>query len=114
MAQQGVFTLPAGISFGVTVLVNSSAAQQVTVLVDGAQVGVFNGVGTTDKNLGTQLFNSGRGAVQIQVAANGKASDLVSAQLVLTDKLNVAVVGSEDSTDNDYNDAIALLNWPLG
>lgn len=114
MAQQGVFTLPADISFGVTVLVNSSAAQQVTVLVGGALPGEHAHLGTIDQNLGTKLFNSGRGAVQIQVAANGKASDLVSAQLVLTDKLNVAVVGSEDFTDNDYNDAIALLNWPLG
>lgn len=52
--------------------------------------------------------------MQIQVSVNGKPSDLVSNQTVLANKLNFAMVGSEDGTDNDYNDGIAVLNWPLG
>ncbi|MFO1676329.1 fucose-binding lectin II, partial [Pseudomonas aeruginosa] len=24
------------------------------------------------------------------------------------------LVGSEDGTDNDYNDAVVVINWPLG
>ena len=116
MAIQGVFTLPANTNFGVTVLINTSLVQTVTVFVGGVQRGTFVGVGTGDINLGTKIFNSGAGGgpVKITVTANGRAADLVSAQLVLTNKLNVAIVGSEDSTDADYNDAIALLNWPLG
>lgn len=114
MAQQGIFTLPTNINFGVTVLTNAAYVQTVNVLVDGTVVGSFNGTGTNDQNLGTKIFKSGSGKVQITVTANGKPSDLVSAQLVLANKLNVGIVGSEDSTDADYNDAIALLNWPLG
>lgn len=52
--------------------------------------------------------------MQIQVSVNGKPSDLVSNQTILANKLNFAMVGSEDSSDNDYNDGIAVLNWPLG
>jgi len=114
MAQQGIFTLPANINFGATVLVNSGATQTVTVSVDGVVKATFTGVGTTDKNLGTQVINSGKGTVTVAVTANGKASDLVSSQLILANKLNTAIVGSEDWTDADYNDSIAILNWPLG
>ncbi|OHX14543.1 fucose-binding lectin II [Chromobacterium sphagni] len=114
MAQQGVFTLPARINFGATVLVNSAAVQQVAILVDNEVRATFSGSGVTDKNLGTQVINSGSGNVRVTVTANGKSSDLVSAQLVLANKINLAVLGSEDGTDMDYNDAIAILNWPLG
>lgn len=113
MAQQGIFTLPAGIKFGATALVNSSANQTITVLVDGVTKATFNGSGS-DKNLGTQTIDSGRGAVKVTVSANNKASDLVSTQVILANKLNCALLGSEDSTDYDYNDAIVLINWPIG
>lgn len=113
MAIQNQFTLPANIQFGVTALANAGFQQQLTVLVDGKTVGTFTGSGN-EKNLGTQIFNSGSGKVQVNVTANGKPSDIVSARLVLANKLNVIVLGSEDSTDYDYNDAIAFLNWPLG
>lgn len=114
MAQQGVFKLPANVSFGATALVNSAATQTITVSVDGQPKATFTGSGTTDKNLGTQIINSGSGAVQVTVTANGKASDLVSAQVILANKLNLALLGSEDWTDADYNDSVVIINWPLG
>nr|2BOI_A Chain A, CV-IIL LECTIN [Chromobacterium violaceum]2BOI_B Chain B, CV-IIL LECTIN [Chromobacterium violaceum]2BV4_A Chain A, LECTIN CV-IIL [Chromobacterium violaceum]2BV4_B Chain B, LECTIN CV-IIL [Chromobacterium violaceum] len=113
-AQQGVFTLPARINFGVTVLVNSAATQHVEIFVDNEPRAAFSGVGTGDNNLGTKVINSGSGNVRVQITANGRQSDLVSSQLVLANKLNLAVVGSEDGTDMDYNDSIVILNWPLG
>jgi hypothetical protein len=114
MAQQGVFTLPANTNFGATAFTNAAYTQNVTVSVDGRVVATFSGSGTADKNLGTQVLNSGSGNVQVSVNVNGRNSDLVSAQVVLTNKLNFALLGSEDSTDADYNDAIVILNWPLG
>lgn len=114
MATQNAFTLPANINFGATVLVNSSAMQTVTVYVDGTAKASFSGSGTNDQNLGTKIISSGSGKITVSVNANGKSSDLVSAQLTLTNKLNCVVLGSEDSTDADYNDAILMLNWPLG
>ncbi len=113
MANQTQFTLPGNTQFGVTALANAGFQQQLTVQVDGKTVGTFTGSGN-EKNLGTQVFNSGSGNVQISISANGKPSDVVSARLVLANKLNVIVIGSEDGTDADYNDTVAFLNWPLG
>jgi hypothetical protein len=114
MAQQGLFTLPANTNFGVTAFANSSANQTIDVLVDNEVRATFTGNGTDNKLLGSKVINSGKGSVQVKVSANGKASDLVSNQTILTNKLNFALVGSEDGTDGDYNDGIAVLNWPLG
>ncbi|KUM01698.1 fucose-binding lectin [Chromobacterium subtsugae] len=114
MAQQGVFTLPARINFGATVLTNAANVQNVAILVDNEVRATFSGSGITDKNLGTQVVNSGTGNVRVTVTVNGKASDLVSTQVILANKVNLALLGSEDGTDADYNDAIVLLNWPLG
>lgn len=111
MAQQGVFTLPANTSFGVTAFANAANTQTIQVLVDNVVKATFTGSGTSDKLLGSQVLNSGSGAIKIQVSVNGKPSDLVSNQTILANKLNFAMVGSEDGTDNDYNDGIAVLNW---
>lgn len=113
MAIQNTFTLPPNTNFGATAFTNAASTQDIHVLVDGVVKAHFTGSGLADKNLGTQIVNSGRGKVQVTVTANGKASDLVSAQITLVNKLHFALLGSEDSTDADYNDAIVLLNWPL-
>ena len=113
MAQQGIFTLPANINFGATALANAGFVQVITVLVDGVVKATFTGSGN-EKPLGTQIINSGKGNVVVKVAVNGKPSDMVSSQVVLANRLNFALVGSEDSTDGDYNDGIVILNWPLG
>ncbi len=114
MAQQGVFNLPANIRFGVTGFANSSNVQTIQVFVDNEVRATFNGQSTDNKVIGTQVLNSGHGAVQIKVSVNGRQSDLVSVQTTLTNKLNFALVGSEDGSDGDYNDGIAVLNWPIG
>jgi mannose-binding lectin len=114
MAQQGLFTLPANVNFGVSAFANSSTYQTIDVLVDNEVRTTFTGNGTDNKLLGSKVINSGKGSVQVKISANGKASDLVSNQTILTNKLNFALVGSEDGTDGDYNDGIAVLNWPLG
>ena len=113
MAKQGVFTLPANINFGATAFANAAYVQVIKIFVDNVLKATFTGSGN-ERNLGTQIINSGKGAVRVTVDANGKPSDLVSAQLILTNKLNMAIVGSEDAGDADYNDGIAILNWPIG
>lgn len=113
MAQQGVFTLPQNMNFSATAFVNGSNIQGIQILVDGEVKATFTGNGCA-VNLGSQIINSGTGAVQVKVEAKGTTSDMVSAQLILTNKLNMAIVGSEDSVDKDYNDGIAILYWPIG
>ncbi|HCA5816340.1 TPA: fucose-binding lectin LecB [Pseudomonas aeruginosa] len=115
MATQGVFTLPANTRFGVTAFANSAGTQTVNVQVNNETVATFTGQSTNNAVIGTQVLNSGSsGKVQVQVSVNGRPSDLVSAQVILTNELNFALVGSEDGTDNDYNDAVVVINWPLG
>jgi len=114
--RDGVFNLPANIAFGVTALVNSAAEQTITVYLDDNQTpaATFQGNGTQDKNLQTQVLNSGKGKVKVVVSANGKPSKLGSRQVDLFKKTYFGLVGSEDGTDNDYNDSLVVLNWPLG
>ncbi|MFM0527402.1 fucose-binding lectin II [Paraburkholderia strydomiana] len=114
--RDGVFNLPPNTSFGVTALVNSSAQQTIAVYVDDNQnpAATFQANGTQDKNLQTQVLNSGKGKVKVVVSANGKPSKLGSRQVDIFKKTFFGLVGSEDGTDNDYNDSLVVLNWPLG
>jgi hypothetical protein len=114
MAKQGIFTLPANISFGVTAYANSQYTETLTVLVDGVSKGTFSGTGANEVSLGHKVFNSGKGAIQVTVSAHGSASDLVSTQVVLGGKANFALLASEDGGDGDYNDCVAILNWAIG
>ncbi|SOE70048.1 Fucose-binding lectin II (PA-IIL) [Burkholderia sp. OK233] len=114
--RNGIFNLPPNTAFGVTVLVNSAAVQTVSVFVDDASKpsATFTGSGTNDRNLQTQVLNSGKGRVRVTVEANGKQSKLGSRQVDIFQKAYFGLVASEDGTDNDYNDGLAILNWPLG
>ncbi|MFC7395774.1 fucose-binding lectin II [Chelatococcus sp. GCM10030263] len=109
----GDLKLPPHTKVGVTALVNSSAEQFITISVDGSPVAKFKGPGTQDKNLLTQIFDTGSGNVSVDVEANGKKSALVNGSYALKGN-NFAYVLSEDGTDNDYNDVILMFNWPLG
>ena len=114
--RDGFFNLPPNIAFGVTALVNSSAQQTITVYVDDNQnpAATFERNGTQDKNLQTQILNSGKGKVRVVVSANGRTSKLGSRQIDIFKKTYFGLVGAEDGTDDDYNDSLVVLNWPLG
>ncbi|WP_105132046.1 fucose-binding lectin II [Burkholderia sp. BE12] len=114
--RDGIFNLPPNIAFGVTALVNSSAQQTIEVFVDDnpKPAATFQGAGTQDANLNTQVLNSGKGKVRVVVTANGKPSKIGSRQVDIFKKTYFGLVGSEDGGDGDYNDGIAILNWPLG
>jgi hypothetical protein len=114
--RDGIFNLPPNIKFGVTALVNSSAQQTIEVFVDDnpKPAATFQGAGTQDANLNTQIVDSGKGKVRVVVTANGKQSKIGSRQVDIFKKTYFGLVGSEDGTDGDYNDGIAILNWPLG
>jgi hypothetical protein len=114
--RDGVFNLPPNISFGVTALVNSASQQTIEVFVDDnpKPVATFQGSGTQDENLSTKIVNSGKGKVRVVVTANGKPSKIGSRQVDIFKKTYFGLVGTEDGTDNDYNDGIVVLNWPLG
>jgi mannose-binding lectin len=113
----GIFTLPPNISFGLTVLANSASEQTISVFVDGQPKRTFRakGVQDGDGSVPTQVYNSGStGRVQVKVSVNGKDSKMAYKNVVVNGVVHFGIVVSEDGTDNDYNDCIAILNWPLG
>ncbi|WP_175956810.1 fucose-binding lectin II [Burkholderia sp. BCC0405] len=114
--RDGTFNLPPNIKFGVTALTNAANDQTIDIYVDDnpKPVATFKGAGMQDQNLGTKVLDSGKGRVRVIVMANGKPSRLGSRQVDLFKKTYFGIVGSEDGTDDDYNDGIVFLNWPLG
>jgi hypothetical protein len=110
----GVFHLPPNTAFGVTGMANSSSPGTVEVFVDDVSKAKFTVQGVQDGNVQNVVLNSGNGKVSVTVTAGGKPAKLLSGHYDLAAKLNFFLVGSEWGTDNDYNDAVVILNWPLG
>jgi hypothetical protein len=114
MDPQIKITLPANTAIGACAFANAANTQQVTVMIDGKTVATVSGAGTQNKLLGHTVFNSGSGNCAVAITSNGVPSSAVSTKVVLGNRLNVVVIGSEDSSDKDYNDTICYLNWPIG
>ncbi|MGU3780342.1 fucose-binding lectin II [Burkholderia metallica] len=114
--RDGVFNLPPNTKFGVTALTNAANDQTIDIYIgdNPKPAATFKGAGEQDQNLGTKVLDSGNGRVRVIVTANGKPSRLGSRQVDLFKKSYFGIVGSEDGTDDDYNDGIVFLNWPLG
>ncbi|KWO47844.1 fucose-binding lectin II [Burkholderia sp. MSMB1459WGS] len=114
--RDGTFNLPANIKFGVTALTNAANDQTIDIYIDDnpKPAATFKGAGAQDQNLGTKVLDSGKGRVRVIVTANGKPSRLGSRQVDIFKKSFFGIVGSEDGADDDYNDGIVFLNWPLG
>jgi len=114
--RDGTFNLPPNIKFGVTALTNAANDQTIDIYIDDnpKPAATFKGAGVQDQNLGTKVLDSGKGRVRVIVMANGKPSRLGSRQVDLFKKSYFGIVGSEDGADDDYNDGIVFLNWPLG
>ncbi|WP_318827678.1 fucose-binding lectin II [Burkholderia cepacia] len=114
--RDGTFNLPPNIKFGVTALTNAANDQTIDIYVDDNPnpAATFKGAGAQDQNLGTKVLDSGKGRVRVIVMANGKPSRLGSRQVDIFKKSYFGIVGSEDGADDDYNDGIVFLNWPLG
>ncbi|TDA47314.1 fucose-binding lectin II [Burkholderia pyrrocinia] len=114
--RDGTFNLPANIKFGVTALTNASNDQTIDIYIDDnpKPAATFKGAGVQDQNLGTKVLDSGKGRVRVIVTVNGKPSRLGSRQVDIFKKSFFGIVGSEDGADDDYNDGIVFLNWPLG
>ena len=114
--RDGTFNLPPNIKFGVTALTNAANDQTIDIYIDDdpKPAATFKGAGVQDQNLGTKVLDSGKGRVRVIVMANGKPSRLGSRQVDIFKKSYFGIVGSEDGADDDYNDGIVFLNWPLG
>ena len=110
----GTYNLPPNIRFAVTAIANSAAEQTIQIYVDDKMVAQWRDWSTESKNTQTQVLPSGRGKVQVKVLANGKPSLIDGRHVGMAGKTNFFLVATEDGTDNDYNDCLVVINWPLG
>ena len=107
------FVIPPNIKFGVTALINAVNNQTIKLFIDDQLTDTLTGAGLNDTTKGTKVYSSGKGNVCVAIEVNGKPSKLRFADNPLAGKPGIAVVGSEDGTDNDFNDSVVVLNWPL-
>lgn len=53
------------------------------------------------------------GNVCVQVEGDGKPCKQRYSDNTLDGKLGFATIGAESGSDDDYNDSVVVLNWPL-
>lgn len=116
------YKLPPNTRFGVTALINTGKTHTIHVHVDSkVQDQVLSGSsrnangGITPNFTTGGIYNSGSGEVMIEVLVNGgpvKSSKF--AYGIFEKEPGLAVFATEDGADNDFNDSIVILNWPLG
>ncbi|MCC8421136.1 fucose-binding lectin II [Photorhabdus thracensis] len=103
------FQLPQSIRFGLTAYDNTSTYQQtVKVYIDGLLIDTLTGKETTTKS-----YTSGTGKICIEIEGNGKPCKLRYSYNTLEGKPGAVIIGAENSTNNNYNDSIVILHWPL-
>lgn len=114
---QFTFQLPPGQQFGVTTLINTGAPTTVNLYADNTDTLLYSveGSGYPNKTYSGICSTGSSGKVKVEILSNGKPVKSTKFAYQIFDKEpGVAVFAAEDGTDNDYNDAIVILNWPLG
>ncbi|HEY9132113.1 MAG TPA: fucose-binding lectin II [Dyella sp.] len=110
------FKLPANTDFALNALINSAATQTIKVYIDGEDKPshTLTGSGLKNVNPGQIVAHTKTGQVCVEVSVNGKMSKWRFADNPLDNKPGFIVLGTEDGSDNDYNDTIVFINWGLG
>ncbi|MDB6373826.1 fucose-binding lectin II [Photorhabdus bodei] len=103
------FQLPQSIRFGLIAYTNTTTHQQtVKVYIDDLLVDTFTGKGTD-----TKAYTSGTGKVCIEIIGDGKPCKLRYSYNTLDGKPGTVTIGAENDANNNYNDSVVVLNWPL-
>ncbi|WP_391527966.1 fucose-binding lectin II [Photorhabdus akhurstii] len=106
------FQLPKNIQFGLTAYNNTNIQQTVKVYINDLLVDTLTGKGTNNP-MATKTYTSGTGKVCIEIEGNGKPSKLRYFDNTLDGKPGTVIIGAENGTNNNYNDCVVILNWPL-
>ncbi|MGV7959753.1 fucose-binding lectin II [Photorhabdus tasmaniensis] len=107
------FQLPQSIRFGLTAYSNTDIYRQtVKVYIDDRLVDTLTGKGT-DNLMATKAYTSGTGKICIEIEGNGKPCKLRYSYNTLEGKPGAVIIGAENGTNNNYNDSMVVLNWPL-
>ncbi|MCT8344483.1 hemopexin repeat-containing protein [Photorhabdus kleinii] len=106
------FKLPQSIRFGLIGYNNTNIQQTVKVYIDGLLVDVLTGRGANNL-MATKAYTSGTGKVCIEITRDGKPCKLRYFDNTLDGKPGTAIIGAENGINNNYNDCVVVLNWPL-
>ncbi|MBS9435324.1 photopexin B [Photorhabdus hainanensis] len=107
------FQLPQSIRFGLTAYVNSDAHQQtINVYIDDRLVDTLTGKGISHIT-DVRTYTSGTGKVCVEIIADGKPSKLRYAYNTLEAKPGSAIIGANNGSNDNYDDSVVVLNWPL-
>ncbi|WP_323836836.1 fucose-binding lectin II [Photorhabdus africana] len=107
------FQLPYSIRFGLAAYVNTDIHQQVIkIYIDDLLVDTLTRKGT-DNAIGIKTYTSGKGKVCVEIEGDGKPCKLRYAYNTFDGKPGIAVIGAENGSNNNYNDSVVVLNWPL-
>lgn len=114
------YNLLPGKNFGVTTLINTGNSITVNIYAEDspdALIYTVNGTGAPNKTYSGICTAGKTGKIRVEILANGKPVKQTKYAFQIFDKEyypQLAVLAAEDGTDNDFNDAIVILNWPLG
>ncbi len=106
--QEHCITLKPNTYFAVTSFINTSSAKTIKVSVDDQPKETLTGAGAS-YFAGSRTLQSGKGKVCVTVETNKKPNPLSFVDDPLKGKPLTYIIGAEDGTDNDFNDAIVYI-----
>ncbi|ETS32299.1 Fucose-binding lectin II (PA-IIL) [Photorhabdus khanii NC19] len=103
------FQLPQSIRFDLTAYDNTGTHQQtVKVYIGNLLVDRLTRRGT-DNVIGVKTYTK----VCIEIVGDGKPCKLRYAYSPLDEKPGTVIIGAENGINNNYNNSMVVLNWPL-
>lgn len=114
------YDLLPGKNFGVTTLINTGNSITVNIYAEDTPdslIYTVDGTGVSNKTYSGICKSGNTGKIRVEILANGKPVKQTKYAYHIFDKEyypQLAVLAAEDGSDNDFNDAIVILNWPLG
>jgi mannose-binding lectin len=114
------YNFPPKKEFGVTTLINTSAHITVNIYAEDAPdtlIYTVDGTGARNNTYSGICTTGNNGKIRVEILAAGKPVKQTKYAFHIFDDgytPQLAVLAAEDGGDADFNDAIVILNWPLG
>ncbi|NIE62812.1 fucose-binding lectin II [Burkholderia sp. Ax-1719] len=112
--RNGNFKLPPNTDFRAVFFANALYRQEVKLYVGDSKEPAWTYAGNSKDEVRGKVLNSGDGNVRVEVFANGKQSATDGRLAPLSKRTWFGILASEDGADADYNDAIVVIQWPIG
>lgn len=114
------YAFPVKKEFGVTTLINTSNHITVNIYAEDSpdtKIYTVDGTGVRNTTYSGICTTGNSGKIRVEILASGKPVKQTKYAFQIFDEgytPQLAVLAAEDGGDADFNDAIVILNWPLG